>query len=289
MMRMEEEAGKAFVEKYHGFRRLTDSFLDSSAETLVAQAAYSGKNGWPKLPYYLTCLMMFLTMFRSTRAAEVLSTNGYPMQGYSLMRGVKDQVWTMCGAVTGLATFAELFGWDGVTTEKWGEEDRARIVANRRKTEARVRELIVGKKSGLSEETQTWLLKWERMFNGEAHRGIYTLMRASSQMVDRDGTGFSLVAPPDELLDAMFLNRSTEINWMILRVLPFARRSETKDDKWAEKWKILDESFAFMVKGLADIGKKIAPAFIELLDTKFKFDPSVFYSEPAPEEKGKAG
>ena len=57
-MELEATVGEEFVRKYHGFRRLTDSFLEFFAETLSSQAAFNGKFGWPKeQPYYVTCLV----------------------------------------------------------------------------------------------------------------------------------------------------------------------------------------------------------------------------------------
>jgi hypothetical protein len=63
----------------------------------------------------------------------------------------------------------------------------------------------------------------------------------------------------DPIAASMFLNRSTESNWMILRLLPYMRKQETVgNEDWAKKWKILDESFRFMTDGLAGLRKKIA-------------------------------
>lgn len=282
---MEREVGEQFVHKYYGHRKLTDSFLDFFGETLSSQADYNYKFGWPTEKYYVTCLMMFVTMFRSTRSAELLSTNAYPMQGYAVMRSVRDQAWVLCAAASGMATFGELFGWEGANGEILSAEDQERVVGNRRKIEGFIRAQLIGKRSGLSEEAQFELLRWDRMFNQEAHRGLFTLFRSSQNLMDSKGPRFSLVPQSDEILDGMFLNRSTEINWMILRLLPFVRRKETYYDGWAEKWKLLDESFVFMYRGLAEMGKKIAPAFVEMMDTKFKFDPTMFFFEPTPKPK----
>ena len=43
--------------------------------------------------------------------------------------------------------------------------------------------------------------------------------------------------------------------------------------KWARKWKVLDESFRQMLEGLSNLGKKLADAFIEMMDSKFKSAP----------------
>jgi hypothetical protein len=77
------------------------------------------------------------------------------------------------------------------------------------------------------------------------------------------------VAEPDEANDVMYVNRSNETNWMILRLLPYMRRAETPDNaEWTRKWKVLDNSFRQMLESLSSLGKKIGDAFIEMMDTK---------------------
>jgi len=210
------------------------------------------------------------------------------MQGYAAMRSVRDQAWVLWAAATGLGTFGELFGWEGVEGGNWTPEVQAQIVGNRRKFEGYIRAHVIGKRSGLSEEAQIELLRWDRMFNQEAHRGLFTLFRASQDIIGPKGHKFSLVPFPDDMLDAMFLNRSTEINWMILRLLPFVRRKETHYDGWVTKWKLLDDSFKFMHRGFTELGKKIAPAFAEMMDKKFGFDENVFFEKSVRKTKDPA-
>ena len=109
-MDLEKETGNVFVETYHGHRVLTDSFLEFFGETLIQQIALNNKVGWPNNEEnYATCLMMYLTMYRSVRAAEVASVNAYPLQGYIIQRTIKDQAFVLCAAATGLASFGEAF------------------------------------------------------------------------------------------------------------------------------------------------------------------------------------
>jgi hypothetical protein len=87
----------------------------------------------------------------------------------------------------------------------------------------------------------------------------------------------------------MFVNRATETNWMIHRLVPYMRRKDTPaSGEWSKNWKLIEDDFRWMVEGLGAIGKDIAPAFIEFVDAKFKFDASTYYSEPKavePKEK----
>jgi hypothetical protein len=282
---MEPEIGAVFVHKYYGHRVLTDSFMDFFGETLSKQAEFNGKKGWPQdRPHYVTCLMMYVTMFRSLRAAEILSLNGYPLQGYIIQRSLKDQALILCGAANNFATFSELFGWDGIVGEKWTDEQQAQIVKNRMKVEDKLSRKILGEKSALSAEIRKELESWSRLFNTEAHRGLFTLFRASHLLLE--GQQKLVVGPVnDEMSESMYMNRCTEICWMILRLLPFMRRAETpKDADWDKKWKLLDDSFRMMVDGLGGLGKKIAPAMVELLNAKFAFTPDMYYFEPKKDE-----
>ena len=280
-MQLEEQVGELFTRKYHGHRLLTDAFLDFFAETLQTQLVFHSHHGWPSNdPYYALTFLMYLTMFRTVRATEVLSVKGYPLQGYALQRSIKDQVFTLWAIANNMMGFGELFGWQEAST--FGgtrDEGLKKMAASRMKAEHKIRSLIIGKESGLSEETQAELLGWEHMFNVETHRGLVTLFTALDDALKGklDVVGPSL----EEKNDAMFVNRSNELNWMILRLIPCIRRKELVwGDEWAKKWDLLEESFRMMNEGFADLGKKIPLAHLEMIEMKFKFGPDRYYVEP---------
>jgi hypothetical protein len=286
----ERAIGDQFNKTYHGHRVLTDSFLDFFGGTLLAQIELNNKIGWPNEDQnYATCLMMFLTMFRSVRASDVAAVHAYPLQGYIIQRSIKDQAFILCAAASGLANFGALFGWEGMPEGDWNEDQQERVVKNRRKIENKIREKLIGTKSGLKPETIKLLLRLDQMFNTEAHRGLFSLFRESHRVMVEHRLDVSLVPPPDQLSDTMFANRATETNWMIHRLVPYLRRKDTPvKEEWSKNWKLLDDHFRWMVESLGAIGKDIAPAFIEFVDAKFKFDANTYYSEPnvvEPKEK----
>jgi hypothetical protein len=209
-------------------------------------------------------------MFRTVRATEVLSVNGYPLQGYALQRSIKDQVFILCAVANNMMDFGEMFG---------SQEGPEKMAANRMKTERKIRSVIIGKESDLSEETQTELLSWEELFSVETHRGLFTLFNTLGDTLKGK---LDVVGPsPEEKNDAMFINRSNELNWMILRLIPCMRRKELVwGDEWTKKWDLLEESFRMMNEGLADLGKKIPLAHLEMIEMKFKFGPDRYYIEP---------
>ncbi|OPF90443.1 hypothetical protein I8G32_02350 [Rhodopseudomonas palustris] len=279
----EQEVGAAFNHTYHGSRILTDCFLDFLGGTLLEQIELNNEKGWPQAEAnYATCVLMYLTVFRSVRASDVCASNAYPLQGYIIQRSIKDQALILCAAANNLADFATLFGWKGLPDDKpWTDEDNKAAIKNRRTIENQIREKIIGSKSGLKDETIKLLIKLDGMFNTEAHRGLFTLFGESRKLLVEHNLDLSLVSGSNMTGDTMFVNRATETNWMIHRLVPFMRRKDTPhNEAWDKNWKLLDEHFRWMVEGFGAIGKDVAPAYLEMIDAKFKFDAGTYYTEP---------
>lgn len=78
----------------------------------------------------------------------------------------------------------------------------------------------------------------------------------------------------------MYMNRVVELGWLVLRLLPYLQleRGAFGSD-WHRKYAVLDNSFRYMVQGLSNMGKKIADAFMILVDQKFSF-PDLCYFDP---------
>ena len=79
---------------------------------------------------------------------------------------------------------------------------------------------------------------------------------------------------------AMYMNRFTEIAWMILRSLPFLQTNRICfTDEWRHDWEVPDNSLRISVEGLGSLGKKIAPAFVAMIEQKFAASPASRYIE----------
>jgi hypothetical protein len=222
---------------------------------------------------------MYLTMFRTVRATEVLSVHGYPLQGYALQRSIKDQVFILCAVANNMMGLSEMFGLEALTLDGTETANIKKMGAHRMNTERKIRSIIIGEESGLSEETQAELLVWEQMFNVETHRGLFTLFHT---LGDALRGMLDVVGPSsEERNDAMFINRSNELNWMILRLIPCIRRKELVwSEEWKKKWQLLEESFRMMNQEFADLGKEIPLAHLETIEMKFKFGLDHYYMEP---------
>jgi len=67
---------------------------------------------------------------------------------------------------------------------------------------------------------------------------------------------------------------------MVARLLAFLQLDGRQfDEEWGQGWGVMDDSLRFVEDGLHRIGKNIAGAFAEMIDVKFRFDPSTRYIE----------
>ena len=282
VMRAEKAYESFVVETFHGHSVLTDSFLGFFVETLtlagelLREPARAGKRAW-----YWPLLVEQTANFRTFRAAENLLLRGYPLAGFSLLRDVKDQA-IMCAAIAaGITTYPDAHGFKGESAASLGKEAyMTRIRKRRMKEERRVRCQMVGRDSGLGDSDIKELERWAGMFHSEVHGARLTLVLASHQWYSEMGT---LPLAPEPNVDSvgMYLCRSDEIGWLLLRTFPFLQLTPRAfGNEWAEKWTVLDDSFREAIRALQDLRKNIAATIARLVDAKFAFSPdSTHYRE----------
>ena len=275
----EQKAGANFIDKMKGHRILTDCFLDFFGGSFLSVANATQTRGWPNLPNYSIVFLMFQTVFRTLRAAEIVSLSGYFYQAYSQLRSVKDQAVALTAVANEYETIANLFG---VPNELDKKLDHSVIIKNRMAAEKKAEAFVFGVRSGLSTNAIAEIVGWNQMFNWEAHRGLMTFYDGMEGLIVRkDPSALALIPPETEMATAMFMNRSNEVSWMILRLLPFLQTEQfVFGGEWISRWKLLDRSFRMMLDGLSEMGKTHAAPFIEMIDAKFNFDPSNRFREP---------
>lgn len=273
-----------YVEDYvHGYRVLTESFHDFYVETLDRAAVGAFHGQLPQTDQtYAWLYLTHVTNFRSLRAAENLLLRGYPLDGYALLRDLKDRALYLGAVVGGLSTIPALNGLrtPDLPPKGWTWEDYQKVRNSRKKEERRVKKLMIGNESGLDEADLNELKKWDEFFHEEVHGSRLTFIGVMKTMlIDKQLP--SLNPAPDNKGIGMYVNRSNEICWLFLRTLPFLQLSPRAfGEEWKEKWQVLDESFRLSVEGLSERDKKIAASFIiALVDAKFPFSPETAYVE----------
>jgi hypothetical protein len=196
-----------------------------------------------------------------------MASRGYPLQAYTVLRNVFDLLLNVSAAVQGIADFYSL---DGVVPGTPVVLRDARIL--RKKTERSVHQAMMGSASGLSEANREELTKWNDLFDYETHGGRLSLTQAVRWM--RQEAPLPILPEFEQRSFAMFVNRYSEIAWMLHRLMPLLQPPEvlfTSD--WLSKRNLLDDSFKIMVEALTvDLGKPIGAAIVELVSTKFPFN-----------------
>lgn len=274
-----EKAYESYViKKFQGYHILMDSFFDFYIETLKKSNELFLKSEPTEsdMDYRLISLL-HITSFKNLRASENLFLKGYPLDGYALLRDLKDRAIFLAAIVNGLSSFSALYGYKDLKGTMSKEDFQEKVFQARLKEEKRILEYMVRKKSGLDENHLIELERWERMFNQQVHGSRFTFFVEGSEWLKGEKP-ISLAPSPKESSIAMYINRSNETCWMLLRTLPFLQlKYKNFGDEWAEKWKVLDASFRYTIEGLGSLGKKIADAIIALVDMKFSFTPELFY------------
>jgi len=275
---LEDAVGDHLVSTFHGQSVLIDSLQSFFVETLRATYTILGKSGWPSgAANYPVVVAWYAMLFRRYRACELLFIKGYPLDGYALLRDLKDRLFLLAGVVHNMTTFPRILGITDTSianTEEWKKQS----TAARRTEESRIRQRLVGAQSNLSAEVLRELKQWEHLFHDEVHSGRLSLFQEVDSLVRGRAPGIGPTFSQESF--AMYMNRADELGWLIARLLPYLQPTPGAfDTDWHTKLAVLDESFRYAVEGLSLLGKKIGEAFITLVDQKFSFRQPLSYTE----------
>jgi len=275
----EDDVGNQLVERFRGQHVLMDSFLAFFVETLDIVRRDIAVNGWPKdAMHYSIAWTCYSNLFRRFRACELLSMKGYPLDAYSLMRDIKDRAFMLAGVAHNFATFPQIIGAIQLPSPADRDEYGKKSTKVRKDIEQKVSQRLIGMHSGLPSNIQKELALWDGFFHHEVHGGGISL---TTELRSLSGGAAPNIGPTfDQGSFAMYMNRSSEIGWFLLRLLPYLQVAEDSFGKeWHAKKAILDDSFRFMLQLLGTLGKSIGDALIVLVDEKFAFVPPFHYRE----------
>ncbi|MEI9898911.1 MAG: nucleotidyl transferase AbiEii/AbiGii toxin family protein [Hyphomicrobium sp.] len=210
-----------------------------------------------------------VTCFQSLRAAELAALNGYPLQGYTILRNVSDICVHAAAALQGLTDFERLEGiFPGMAP------DASQAKKNRKNEEHTIRRQMDGKDSGLTPATLDLLKELDDLYDAETHGARVSLSQSLGWL---KGTEPLRVTPSfSETRVSLFINRYLETAWMLHRLLPSVQLTGlTFAPDWAAKWATIDESFEVAVMSVTkQLGKQIGAAVCEFVKAKFPFDSS---------------
>lgn len=274
----ERACGEYLANTFRGQCVLIDSFQSFYVETMRNARDWISANGWPRdSESYGPILLYYVIAFRSFRACENLLLKGYPLDGYALLRNLKDRCIFLAGIAHNKTTFPALSGHKGI--ESPTIESLPQIKKQRKKEEQRVLNLMIRKNSGLPDDTIAELKRWEQLFHEEVHGSNVSFTKEFLDWV-KGKAALSLGPTPKEHSMAIYMNRASEVGWLLACLLPYLQPEKNAfGDIWLNKQQILDDSFRYMQLGLSRSGKKIGDAFIRFVEEKFRFSEPFFYFE----------
>ena len=264
-----EAAYSSSVEKkYKGYSVLFHSFQEFYMDSIELAGAMSDDPKQKPPPVYWDIWLWHLGCFRALRSTDILFHSGYPLEGVPRLRFLKESAVFIAAIHTGKTTYDKLMGAEGTSHGRAipSKEAMDQIRKKRQNEERKLLGLTLRKKSGLTQEQQAELERWESFFNMETHNGFLT---QALEFLDRP---VSVAPNPSDDSCSLFINRFCEIQWMLHRTIPFLQLSTKMfNDEWHKKWNLLNQSFQFMQQNLADTGKPIGTVFIEFMELKFPF------------------
>ena len=215
----EQICGEYYTNKFHGQDVLIHSFQSFYIETIINVFDWVEEHGWPKdCKNYAPLLFYYITTFRGFRACENLLLKGYSLDGYALLRDLKDRCIFLGGIAHNMTSFPALLGIQGLesaTIEEW-----QKLRKRRKEEEGRVLSKMIRKDSDLPEEIRKELDRWEQMFHEQVHGSKFTFFLEGGDWM-KGKEPISIWPVPNEKSMAMYMNRAAEIGWMLTRLLPF--------------------------------------------------------------------
>ena len=264
----QEEQHSQEILRYKGYLALSDSFKAlflESVELFNTQCRPKVKT--PLSEHYLMFMPRVANAFMLLCGAERTAIRGYPYQGYTILRNVFDDAVLTSAALQHLTTFYSIEGLD------LGKPfDITEVKKLRKATEREVRKRMTGSESGLRPKTIDEFVQWDALFDYETHGARLSLALAKGWLHGTEPLGF--LPKFSEGTFAIFMNRFSEIAWMVHRLLPAVQPPAAPlPTVWGDKWRVVDECFEKMVHSLSkEQGKYIGEAIVEFVHAKFPFN-----------------
>ena len=264
----EAEHGNEMLQ-FRGFLALSDAFKSFFLETIeLFNTDCVPKVVDPVSEHFAIYTQRLAHSFQSVCGAERLALCGYPLQGYTILRNVFDNLVLTSAAVQ---KYTDFYSIEGIVPGSPVEEKSMKKL--RKETEYEVQRQMTGSKSGLTQVALEQLAKIDKLYDYEVHGA--RLSFSASQDWLRGQASLPVVTKYNERHSAMFMNRYSENCWLIHRLLPLMQPTNVAhlNDEWKKKWRIIDDSFSTMVFSLTEqFGKPVGAAVVEFVQTKFPFN-----------------
>jgi len=258
---------QTFVEKFRGQDIALNSFQDFYFDTLklVANLSQREKSISSTLAFKIAIHMV---SYRRFRASHILFLKGYPFDATSLLGCLFESVLDIAALEHNIVSLEDLYV-PFPNKELFILSKRKNIKDHSNTIQSKINSTLIGNNSGLSPKTIEEIEVWRFLLHNTVHKSFLAMSLQRGQWLHGKSC-ISLLQEIDDKQAAFYMNRSSEIAWMLLRTLPLLQAQPMEfGDGWDHKWKVLDISFREMFQG---VQKNIASAICEFIDKKLNFN-----------------
>lgn len=259
-----ETAYNAQAARMYGFVALSNAFKSFLLETVRLSSTWrnvqsSETHGW--------LLSRMAGSFHTICGAEREALWGYPVPAFAQLRNLFDTAVISSAVAQKFATYLDAEG-----LEAGKPFDPGKFAARRKRTEFEIFSQMVRKDSGLSTSTLDELDKLNKLYDWETHGQRMTATRTLDWM--KGQAPLSFLPEYKELDYALFVNRHTEVTWMLHRLVPLMLpQGVASREDWSSRWSTIDKCFHQAVEAMSiDLKKAVGDAVIEFVIAKFPFD-----------------
>lgn len=209
----ESTYGEQVAQSLSGYLELSDAFKCFYFETIERlNVECHPKVKTPLSEFYPIFMSRLNNNFLSLSGAEHMALFGYPLQAYTIHRNTFDNV-VLSSAV--LQKITDFYSVEGIDPNLPFDADK--VKQKRKSVEWTVRGVMLGKDSGLAQETIDELLKLDNTYDLEVHGSRLSF---AGDMEWIKGNEPLHIVPKFSLTDfALHMNRFVEVAWMVHRLI----------------------------------------------------------------------
>jgi len=258
------------IEKWQGANSLSEAFQGFFLGTLniveEKRLAYSYDAD------FNVVIAFFWVLFKKVRASEILFMHGYSCDAFALLRPLSEHVAYTHSVVSGRNKIEDFISLSLNKTDN--KENYERYQKAMKNMNESINKFFVDE---FTEIEKYQLVKWRNFFHSEIHGYTLSFCHQMEDMYYEKSDLKKLHKLQDK--DILFLNRSLEVYWMLMKMLPYLQYEPfIFGTEWLNRYKILDQCFKENENALAEIGKDIAAVIVSLIDKKFNFPDEFCYT-----------
>jgi hypothetical protein len=244
-----------------GYATIIDAFIDFYMQTIEEAYKHSPQPSAFKFALFIASLQRFRSSYNTF-------WDGYYFDAASHLRPLFENLLNYGALINGYITEQELF--EGPQATNFGsltlKQQKLLTYKHHSKLAKKVREMMIGPLSGLSQQDQENLDRTIGFLHSHVHRAESTQFKIVLDTIKLRPITYLPVL--DEQIAGSYIFTSIYACWSITRILPFLSQPDLFTSQWRERYKVLDQSFQ---EWAMDESTAVDEAFMRFIGSKMNF------------------